>query len=189
MKPAISESQAAAMVMNAIFRQSDMRWPELSGPLFKLLSDQGLQVNNPEYVKFHLSIAALSVNMRALFDLFSRSRATQIFDTHLEILKQFFPDKVQYKAVENTIGKYIEAYNEGIYNIRNPLQDVAMYMYYKIGLVNTEQTVVDENFYAPEPAIRDYLANALGLFTGKWEHILERFEPGGNTDSPEGHPS
>lgn len=183
MKPQLTEHKAVIMVMDAIFKQSDLRWPELSGPLFKLLADSGMRATRPDYVKFHLSIASLAINMRSLFDLFPRARAVRIFDEHLEILKTFFPDPAQYKAVENTLGKYIEAYNEGIYKIHNPVQDVAMYMYYKIGLENTQQEVVDEKFYAPEPDIQEYLCNALMMFTGKWEFMLERFELQGESGS------
>ena len=49
-------------------------------------------------------------------------------------------------------------------------------MYYKIGLDNTEQIVVDESYFVPEPNLVGYLSKSLMMFSGKWEHLNERYE-------------
>ena len=72
--------------------------------------------------------------------------------------------------------KYIEAYNNGVLKIRNPVLDVSMLLYYKIGLQNTAQKVVDETYYVPEPEMVDLLTRSLTMFLGKWDILLERFE-------------
>jgi hypothetical protein len=135
-----------------------------------------------EFAKFNFSLAALAVNFRVAFDLMPRDQAERIFLEMLRMMEQQLGSGSGNKAVQNAILKYVEAYNNGIIAIRNPLQDVAMLFYYKIGLSNTPQAVVDETYYTPDPRVVDYTQRAMTMFVGRWEYLLERFEvmtPGG----------
>ena len=142
----------------------------------RIVAETELKISPNDYAKFNYSLAVLAVNMRSTFDLVQRPQAERLFTLLQSLLRKNFNDDKAYHAVTNTLTKSIEAYNSGILKIRNPLQDVAMLLYYKIGMQNTEQQVVDESYYVPEPKLVEYLMNSLALFTGKWEMLLEKYE-------------
>jgi hypothetical protein len=93
-----------------------------------------------------------------------------------QLLQKQLGEGPGYQAVRNAVVKYIDAYNTGLLKIHNPIMDVAMLLYYKIGLENTAQKVVDETYYVPEPQLVEMLIKALTMFLGKWEILLERYE-------------
>lgn len=184
-KKRITEANAVAAVMDSIFQQVETHWFKIWGPVEESFQENGVPLQKSEFIRFNYSLAALAINFRTTFDLFPRSQAERLF-TYLQqfLHKQLGSDK-GYAAVRTTVQKYIEAYNAGILKIHNPVKDVATLLYYKIGMENTEQMVVDETFYAPDPNMVDYLTQSLMLFTGKWEMMLQRFEvigPNGESD-------
>lgn len=174
MKQFISEENAAAFVLDSVFKQADQQWPEHFRTLNKLLMDAGFNVVNPEFAKFNFTMAAIALNGRAAFDIFPRDQAERLFAATMRILEKFLGDG--FPAVKNLIVKYNEAYNNGIMHIRNPALDVGTLLYYKMGFDNTEQKVVDERYYAAAPKVVEYLVNALIFFTGKWEIVNERYK-------------
>lgn len=176
MKQPISEINAAAAIMDAVFQQVDLRWDQIWSPVDEWLTQQEISRNKPDFVKFNYSLAVLAINFRAAFDLFPKAQAERLF-THLQnLLRKQLGEGQGFQAVRSAVLKYVEAYNNGLLNIRNPLWDVATLLYYKIGLQNTQQTVVDESYYVPEPRMVEYLSNSLMMFAGKWEHLQQRFE-------------
>lgn len=176
MKKPISELNAVAAIIDSIFQQVDDHWGKIWEPVANGLQNAQVALPTPQFVKFNYSLAALSINFRATFDLFPRVQAERLFSMLQGFLQKQLGSGEGFFAVQNTIAKYIEAYNNGILNIRNPVHDVATLLYYKIGLKNTQQNVVDEAYYVPEPKIVDYLSNSLMLFAGKWDSLLQRFE-------------
>lgn len=174
-KKKITEINAVAAVMDNIFQQVDERWPQLWLPTEQALREAGVKLEKADFIKFNFSLAAIAINFRASFDLFPPQQAERLFTILQQLLKDQFGEGQAFAAVRNAMLKYIEAYNNGILKIRNPVLDVAMLLYYKIGLQNTEQKVVDETYYMPEPGMVDLLTNALTLFLGKWDILLERF--------------
>jgi hypothetical protein len=108
--------------------------------------------------------------------LFPPAQAERLFTILQQLLKDQFGEGQAFVAVRNAVIKYIEAYNNGVLKIRNPVLDVSMLLYYKIGLQNTAQKVVDETYYVPEPEMVDLLTRSLTMFLGKWDILLERFE-------------
>ena len=176
MKKPITEINAVAAIVDSIFQQIDDHWAKIWEPVNESLQQILATAPSPDFVKFNYSLAALSINIRSSFDLFPRPQAERLFTMVQNLLLKQLGSGDGFKAVQNSIGKYIEAYNNGILNIRNPLHDVATLLYYKIGLKNTELTIADESYYVPEPKIVDYLSNSLLLFAGKWDSLLQRFE-------------
>lgn len=176
MKKPITEINAAAAVMDSIFQQVEVHWFQIWEPVGQTLTDLGIPHGKTEFVRFNYSLAALAVNFRAAFDLFPKEQAERLF-THLQnLLRKQLGSGEGFQAVRNTMLKFVEAYNNGVLHIRNPLWDVATLLYYKIGLRNTQQTVVDESYYVPDPKMIEYLSNSMIMFAGKWELLLQRFD-------------
>jgi hypothetical protein len=175
-KKKITETNAVAAVMDGIFQQVDERWGQLWVPVEQALQESGIKIEKSEFVKFNFSLAALAINFRASFDIFFPQQAERFFTIFQDLLLKQLGQGKGYEAVRNTIIKYMEAYNNGILKIRNPIYEVSMLLYYKIGLQNTEQKVVDETYFIPEPQMVDYLCKSLTMFSGKWDLLLERYD-------------
>ncbi|MEM7035568.1 MAG: hypothetical protein AAF570_01240 [Bacteroidota bacterium] len=176
MKKKITDLNAVAAVMDIVFQQVEERWPEIWNPVVEALNARRIPHASHEFVRFNYSLAVLAINFRSAFDIFPRDQAEHLFTHFQRLLKKNLGDGAGFHAVQNSVVKYIDAYNNGILNIRNPIHDVAMLLYYKIGMDNTEQKVVDEAYYIPEPKIVEYLTKSLTLFTGKWEMLLGKYE-------------
>lgn len=176
MKKPISELNAVAAIMDSCFEQVEERWGQLWGPLEQQREESNLPTPKTEFVRFNYTLAVLAINTRGSFDILPREQAEQLYTILQQLLKNNLGGGEGYHAVVNSIGKFIEAYNNGILHIRNPLYDVAMLLYYKIGLENTEQLVVDEKYYIPDPNMVDYLTRSLTMFAGKWDILLQRYE-------------
>jgi hypothetical protein len=188
-KEKISENNAVAAVVDGIFRQVDEQWPVVWLPVEESLRASHVSIEKSEFVKFNFTLAVLAINFRASFDIFPKSQAERFFTLLQELLKRQLGDK-GFVPVMNAIIKYIDAYNNGVLKIHNPVTDVAMLLYYKIGLKNTAQTVVDETYWIPEPQMVDYLTQMLGRFLGKWEHMLDRYDVvTASTRAPKDDPS
>ncbi|HEX2899806.1 MAG TPA: hypothetical protein VHS96_08820 [Bacteroidia bacterium] len=175
-KKKITELNAVAAVMDSIFQQVDERWGVIWLPAEQALRESGVKLEKSEFIKFNFSLAAIAINFRSAFDLFQPAQAERLFTAMQQMLKQQLGDGPAFVAVRNAVVKFIEAYNNGVLKIRNPVLDVAMLLYYKIGLQNTAQKVVDETYYVPEPEMVDLLTRSLTMFLGKWDMLLERFE-------------
>lgn len=175
-KKKITEVNAVAAVMDAIFQQVDERWGQLWLPAEQALRESGVKLEKSEFIKFNFSLAAIAINFRSAFELFPHQQAERLFTVMQQLLQKQLGDGAGYVAVRNAVVKYIDAYNNGILKIHNPVIDVAMLLYYKIGLQNTAQKVVDETYYVPEPQMVDLLTRSLTMFLGKWDMLLERFE-------------
>ncbi|MBL0017262.1 MAG: hypothetical protein IPP17_12715 [Bacteroidetes bacterium] len=175
-KKKITELNAVAAVMDSIFQQVDERWGVIWLPAEQALRESGVKLEKSEFIKFNFSLAAIAINFRSAFDLFPPAQAERLFTILQQLLKDQFGEGQAFVAVRNAVIKYIEAYNNGVLKIRNPVLDVSMLLYYKIGLQNTAQKVVDETYYVPEPEMVDLLTRSLTMFLGKWDILLERFE-------------
>ncbi len=175
-KKKITELNAVAAVMDSIFQQVDERWGVIWLPAEQALRESGVKLEKSEFIKFNFSLAVLATNFRTAFDLFPPAQAERLFTILQQLLKDQFGEGQAFVAIRNALLKYIEAYNNGILKIRNPVLDVSMLLYYKIGLQNTAQKVVDETYYVPEPEMVDLLTRSLTMFLGKWDILLERFE-------------
>jgi hypothetical protein len=175
-KKKITELNAVAAVMDSIFQQVDERWGVIWLPAEQALRESGVKLEKSEFIKFNFSLAVLATNFRTAFDLFPPAQAERLFTLLQQLLKDQFGEGQAFVAIRNALLKYIEAYNNGILKIRNPVLDVSMLLYYKIGLQNTAQKVVDETYYVPEPEMVDLLTRSLTMFLGKWDILLERFE-------------
>ena len=176
MKKKISELNAVAAIMDSCFEQVEARWTELWEPVEQIQQDSQLPIQKPKFVRFNFTLAVLAINTRASFDLLPRERAERLYTILQQLLKKNLGDGPGFHAVINSLVKFTEAYNNGVLHIRNPLYDVAMLLYYKIGLENTEQFVVDESYYIPEPRLVEYLTKSLVMFAGKWDMLLARYE-------------
>ena len=174
-KKKITELNAVAAVMDSIFQQVDERWGLIWLPAEQALRESGVKLEKSEFIKFNFSLAVLATNFRTAFDLFPAAQAERLFTILQQLLKDQFGEGQAFVAIRNALLKYIEAYNNGILKIRNPVLDVSMLLYYKIGLQNTAQKVVDETYYVPEPEMVDLLTRSLTMFLGKWDILLERF--------------
>ncbi|MBK9449172.1 MAG: hypothetical protein IPN95_07115 [Bacteroidetes bacterium] len=175
-KKKITELNAVAAVMDSIFQQVDERWGVIWLPAEQALRESGVKLEKSDFIKFNFSLAAIAINFRSAFDLFPPAQAERLFTILQQLLKDQFGEGQAFVAVRNAVIKYIEAYNNGVLKIRNPVLDVSMLLYYKIGLQNTAQKVVDETYYVPEPEMVDLLTRSLTMFLGKWDILLERFE-------------
>ena len=175
-KKKITELNAVAAVMDSIFQQVDERWGVIWLPAEQALRESGVKLEKSEFIKFNFSLAVLATNFRTAFDLFPAAQAERLFTILQQLLRDQFGEGQAFVAIRNALLKYIEAYNNGILKIRNPVLDVSMLLYYKIGLQNTAQKVVDETYYVPEPEMVDLLTRSLTMFLGKWDILLERFE-------------
>jgi hypothetical protein len=193
-KKKITELNAVAAILDGIFHQVDERWEQIWLPTEDALRSVGVQLGKTEFIKFNFSLAVIAVNFRAAFDIFHQDQAERLFTLMQQLLQKQLGEGPGYVAVRNALLKYIEAYNNGMLKIHNPIMDVAMLLYYKIGLENTAQKVVDETYYVPEPQLVEMLIKALTMFLGKWEMLLERYEiatpptiaPGDNEVQPSG---
>lgn len=175
-KKPISEVNAVAAIMDTCFNQVEERWEILWKPIPGMMQRVGQKVAKKDFARFNFALAVLAVNTRSTFDLMPNDRAERLF-AHLErMLERNLGGGAAYHAVRNSLVKFTEAYNSGILKIRNPLVDVATLLYYKIGMQNTRQAVVDEAYYVPEPQLLDYLVRALTMFIGKWDLLLERYQ-------------
>ena len=175
MKPKITEENAAAMVMNGIFQQCDNSWEGMWQILTKMSLKNKTNLPSKDFVKTNFSLAAIALNFRIAFDVFPHERAERMLEFTFNLLQRNLGDKNS-DTVQKVILKYFEAYNAGLLEMRNPITDVAMLLYYKIGMSNTEQKLVDESYYVPDPKTVEYLANALAMFAGKWNIIQQKFE-------------
>lgn len=174
-KKPITEANAAAAIMDLVFSQVDERWFQVGEPLGRIVAESGMPPVKDAFARFNFSLAAIAVNFRVLFELVPRDQAERIFTRMLQLLEQQLGTGPGFAAVRNAVMKYIEAYNNGVIAIRNPVYDVAMLLYYKVGLENSRQKVVDEVYFIPEPRVVDYLTHALSMFLNKWEYLLERY--------------
>ncbi|MEM0998724.1 MAG: hypothetical protein AAGN35_16820 [Bacteroidota bacterium] len=175
-KKAISEVNAVAAIMDTCFSQVEEKWDVLWRPIHRIMREAGQKVAKKEFARFNFALAVLAVNTRSTFDLLPGDQAERLF-VHLErMLERNLGGGAGYHAVRNSLVKFTEAYNNGVLHIRNPLVDVATLLYYKIGMQNTQQFVVDESYYVPEPRLVDYLVRALTMFIGKWDLLLERYQ-------------
>jgi hypothetical protein len=174
-KKPITEINAVAAVMDTCFNQVQERWDVLWAPIQKIMREAGQKTAKKEFVRFNFSLAVLSINTRATFDLLPNEQAERMFTQLETLLEKSLGGGEGYHAVRNSLVKYAEAYNNGIIHIRNPLYDVATLLYYKIGMQNTRQFVVDESYYVPEPRLVEYLIKALTMFMGKWDLLLQRY--------------
>ncbi len=175
-KKKITEVNAVAAVMDSVFQQVDERWPQIWMPTEQALREAGVKLEKSEFIKFTFSLAVIAINFRACFDLFYPPQAERLFTILQQLLQKQLGEGPKFVAVRNAIIKYIEAYNNGVLKIRNPVLDVAMLLYYKIGLENTEQKLVDETYFMPEPDMVDLLTRSLTMFLGKWDLLVERYE-------------
>lgn len=175
-KKPITEANAAAAIMDAVFTQVEERWFQVWEPLERILGDAGFPALKPEFVRFNFSLGVLAIHFRLAFEHFPRAQAERLFTHMLQFLERQLGAGAGFNAVKNAVMKYIEAYNNGIIAIRNPVYDVAMLLYYKVGLENTRQVVVDEVYFTPEPRVVDYLMRAMTMFLDKWGYLMERFE-------------
>ena len=175
-KKRITETNAVAAVMDAVFQQVDAQWGHLWLPTEQALLEAGVKLEKPEFIKFNFSLAAIALNFRRAFEIFQPAQAERLFALMQQFLEKQLGPGPGFVAVCNAIVKFFDAYNNGVLKIRNPVLDVAMLLYYKIGLKNTAQQVVDETFFAPEPAIVDQLTRALTMFLGKWDLLLEKYD-------------
>lgn len=192
MKLSLPEEQACAMVLDSLLKQLDKQWTDILSHLVPLLKEAKVYPKvNEQIAKFNFTLAIIGVNIRSTYDVFSQPLASQLAERLFSILKNSF--KKEFPIVQAAILKFIEAYDMGILRIRNPLVDVGMLLYYKIGLENTEQKVVDEEYYIPAPQVVEYLSFVLMQFAGKWETLLQRYEivgeTGHATDTETGKPS
>jgi hypothetical protein len=174
-KKAISEINAVAAIMDTCFNQVEEKWEILWKPIPGIMRQAGQNVAKKDFVRFNFALAVLAVNTRSTFDLMPKDQAERLFAMLEKMLERNLGGGAAYHAVRNSMVKFTEAYNNGILNIRNPLVDVATLLYYKIGMQNTRQAVVDEAFYVPEPRMVDYLVRALTMFVGKWDLLLQRY--------------
>lgn len=192
MKLSLPEEQACAMVLDSLLKQLDKQWTDILTHLVPLLKEAKVYPKvNEQVAKFNFTLAIIGVNIRATYDVFPPPLAAQLAERLFSILKNSF--QKEFHIVQAAILKFIEAYDMGILRIRNPLVDVGMLLYYKIGLENTEQKVVDEEYYIPAPQVVEYLSFVLMQFAGKWETLLQRYEivgeTGHTTDTEKGKPS
>jgi hypothetical protein len=183
-KKPITEANAAAAIMDMVFSQVDERWFQVGEPLGRMIGEAGLPAVKDPFARFNFSLAALAINFRLLFELVPREQAERVFTHMLQLLEQQLGAGPGFAAVRNVLMKFIEAYNNGIIAIRNPVYDVAMLLYYKIGLENTRQRVVDEVYFIPEPRVVDFLTHALSMFLNKWEYLLARYALHAQEGSP-----
>ena len=174
-KKNITELNAVAAVMDSVFQQVDERWSVIWMPTEQALRASGVKLEKSEFIKFNFSLAVLAANFRVAFDLFHPQQAERLFTILQQLLQKQLGEGPAFAAVQSAIAKYMEAYNQGILQIHNPMLDVAMLLYYKIGLINTKQNIVDETYFAPEPSMVDLLTRSLTMFLGKWEILLERY--------------
>jgi hypothetical protein len=174
-KKPITEINAVAAIMDTCFNQVEERWDILWPPIMRFMREGGHKAVKKEFVRFNFYLAVLSVNTRATFDLMPGEQAERMFAQLETLLQRNLGTGSGFHAVRNAMVKYTEAYNNGILHIRNPLYDVATLLYYKIGMENTRQFVVDESYFIPEPRLVDYLVKALTMFMGKWDLLLERY--------------
>ena len=174
-KKPISEANAVAAIMDTCFNQVEEKWDILWRPIPNMMLQAGQKVGKKEFARFNFALAVLAVNTRSTFDLMPNEQAERLFALLERMLERNLGGGAGYHAVRNSLVKFTEAYNNGILHIRNPLVDVATLLYYKVGMQNTRQTVVDESFYVPEPTMVDYLVRALTMFVGKWDLLLQRY--------------
>jgi hypothetical protein len=191
-KLTLPADQACAMVLDSLLKQLDRQWPDILGNLVPLLKEARVYPKvNEQMAKFNFTLALIAVNIRATFDVFPREMGTLLTERMFSLLRDSFHK--DFPLVQSSILKFIEAYDMGILRIHNPLLDLGMLLYYKIGLENTEQKVVDEEYYAPDPSVVDYLSHVLMMYAGKWEFLIQRYEivgfTGHSTDNETGKPS
>ena len=176
MKPSMSESGASLNVMNMVFKQADQNWPQLWPALVQLIKESGQPVPKPEFAKFGFTVAALALNLRAVFDLLPREQAERIFKVTMAIFQQQFKNPKHFNAIVSTVKKYIDAYNDGIIKIDSPTLEVAKLLYYNIGLKNVSHKIVDRTFYAPAPKVSEFLDRSLLYFAGSWEAMVKNYD-------------
>lgn len=176
MKKKISEENAAATVLDAVFKQLDKTWEGMWDVISKMSMKNRLPVTSKDFVKINVGIAAIAVNFRVAFDMYPQERAERLLDILFKLLERFLGGGKNVEAVQHIILKYFEAYNNGMLDLRNPITDVAMLLYYKVGFQNTEKKLVDESYFIPEPRVVEYFANVLALFADKFTLINQKFD-------------
>jgi hypothetical protein len=174
MKPKINEESAAAMVLDAIFKDLDKSWNGMWDVISKMSAKNRLPLTSKDFVKVNVGIASIAVNFRVAFDMFPQDQAERMLDIVFKLLEKFLGAAKNSEVVQHLILKYFEAWNNGMLDLRNPITDVAMLLYYKVGFENTERKLVDESYFTPEPRVVEYFANVLALFSGKWTLVKQK---------------
>lgn len=177
MKKKITEENASAMVLDAIVKQTEKSWDELWLTLQELQSQHSQPLRDKNFAKFNFLLAAIALNMRAGFDVYEKHQAERLMTYMVKILEKLFGEGEKFESVRSSIMKYMEAYNAGIYNIRNPAIDVAMAMWNMMDMENMVLHITGQsnNRQVGQQTLQ-FLTNSLLLFAGKWELLNQNFE-------------
>jgi hypothetical protein len=176
MKKKITEENASAMVLDAIVKQTEKSWDELWLTLQELQNRQGEPLRDKDFAKFNFLLAAIALNMRSGFDVYEKHQAERLMTNMVRILEKLFGQGEKFETVRASIMKYMEAYNQGIYNIRNPVIDIAMAMWNMMDMENMILHITGQagNRQISQPTLQ-FLTNSLVLFSGKWELLNKNF--------------
>jgi hypothetical protein len=188
-RKSITEEEATDAILQGLLNMVEEQWDHIGPGFVSCVESSGQLVPKIPFVRLNFSIAMIAVNFRAAFDLFERTQAERLFGKMLQNLEARLGGGTGFEAVKNTLIKYVEAYNAGILAIRNPLHDVAMLFYYKIGLENLRLQVVDEPYFIPDPQTIAYLSQSMTFFQGRWELLLRQCDIRLATQPPEVPPS
>jgi hypothetical protein len=133
-------------------------------------------LRDKEFAKFNFLLAAIALNMRSGFDVYEKHQAERLMTNMVRILEKLFGQGEKFETVRASIMKYMEAYNQGIYNIRNPVIDIAMAMWNMMDMENMILHITGQagNRQISQPTLQ-FLTNSLVLFSGKWELLNKNF--------------
>jgi hypothetical protein len=177
MKKKITEENAAGMVLDALLKQTEKSWEEIWLTLQDLLGKTSRPLTDKNYARLNFLLATIALNMRAGFDVYDKARAERLMTYMVKILEKLFGEGEKFETVRTSLMRYIEAYNQGIYNIRNPVIDVSMVMF---GMMDQEammlKIVGEANARPLTQPVLQFLTNSLMLFAGKWEIINNNFD-------------
>lgn len=157
----IDSETAAAFVVRASLDDLNEKWNNMKADIINY--DQVFPEINESWVQYEIVLAAIGADTLALYNLFSKEQADQIFNALLKFLGDM--EEVGEISVE-AVGQYHSVAVEATNQVENPFEFVVSILCDRLEVPEIESG----------PVTMIGLMSAVGKLVGKWKWIKESFE-------------
>ena len=172
-KKRITEKEVTALFIHGIFETSEKNWEAIHNDFSNTFKDYFV-VNDKNMFAFHLSLAAVSLEMQALVNLFPNDQAERLKSWIFELLSQE-PEWGGFAA--NEIARYNEAFNSDLKNLGGtivPMSAIPLRLLSK-WLDNDEQNF-DKQLKFNGVLLQTTAKMLVFGFGGRWKKIKENYK-------------
>lgn len=169
----LSETDAVRVFFHSKFKEIDDQWDDL---LIALRRDERraklFDELDESKAKLELMLAAVSVDLMALENLFSPEQAKRLKRHTLDSFPEEFRDHAKDAVVE-----YCSRFSEDVSSGLNPMQSMGEILFGRWGLAGNDYPPPAGQVFIPRNQLDAMvLTVALGSFIGGWKRIKDAFE-------------